>query len=260
MPTDPIQAYCHQVTLMIRCRSACPGITAELTAHMEDHADALAARGVPPEEARRQAAAAMGDPRALGAELDRVHNPWYPRLSRLFCLLALVLVLAGLYITDGEYAFRYAPWSSPAALAARESGLYETTVLAVGKATGGGRLGAYAFSNTAHAALVRIDPDASAASTAASRYEIRVVFTSLTPCFWLGPMSFYATPAVFHTGSGEEVKADFTPRPTVEQGLFRGFYSVSLPVADLAERHYTLEFGGRHELIYFLTLEEADAP
>ncbi len=50
-------------------------VSAELTAHLEDHAAALEARGLSPEEAAAQAVTAMGEPEELGRQLDRAHPP-----------------------------------------------------------------------------------------------------------------------------------------------------------------------------------------
>lgn len=77
-------------------------------AHLEDHAAALEARGLSPEEATAQAVTAMGNPYALGHALDQTHPPTLPRLSRLFLavgLLALFLgILLGLNRDSGLFA------------------------------------------------------------------------------------------------------------------------------------------------------------
>ena len=67
--------FCEQVCLMIRWKAAREPVADELTAHLEDHAAALMERGTPEEEAAQQAVAAMGDPEALGRQLNRAHPP-----------------------------------------------------------------------------------------------------------------------------------------------------------------------------------------
>ena len=67
--------FCEQVCLMIRWKAAREPVADELAAHLEDHAAALMERGTPEEEAAQQAVAAMGDPEALGRQLNRAHPP-----------------------------------------------------------------------------------------------------------------------------------------------------------------------------------------
>ena len=76
--------FCQKVCQMLRWKAARGPVSAELTAHLEDHAAALEARGLSPEEATAQAVTAMGNPYALGHALDQTHPPTLPRLSRLF--------------------------------------------------------------------------------------------------------------------------------------------------------------------------------
>lgn len=65
-------------------------IQAELSAHMEDHAQALADAGYPKTYARQLAVEAMGDPEEIGRELDRA----YPRIWLVFPWAAAVVVVA----------------------------------------------------------------------------------------------------------------------------------------------------------------------
>ena len=76
--------FCQKVCQMLRWKAARGPVSAELTAHLEDHAAALEARGLSPEEAAAQAVTAMGNPYALGHALDQTHPPTLPRVSRLF--------------------------------------------------------------------------------------------------------------------------------------------------------------------------------
>ena len=100
--------FCQKVCQMLRWKAARGPVSAELTAHLEDHAAALEARGLSPEEATAQAVTAMGNPYALGHALDQTHPPTLPRLSRLFLavgLLALFLgILLGLNRDSGLFA------------------------------------------------------------------------------------------------------------------------------------------------------------
>ena len=100
--------FCQKVCQMLRWKAARGPVSAELTAHLEDHAAALEARGLSPEEATAHAVTAMGNPYALGHALDQTHPPTLPRLSRLFLavgLLALFLgILLGLNRDSGLFA------------------------------------------------------------------------------------------------------------------------------------------------------------
>ena len=98
MAIPQFNEFCDQVCLMIRWKAARKPVADELTAHLEDHAAALEARGLDPETAARQAVQAMGDPYALGAELDAAHPPTLPRLSRVLLALGLLILLAALVL------------------------------------------------------------------------------------------------------------------------------------------------------------------
>ena len=99
-----IEAVCGEILF----RPAWRGVRAELTAHLEDRAEALKARGVPPEEAEEQAVAAMGDPKRLGKALHKEHWPilgWiellWPAALMLYLLLRMLVFPAlpnGLYL------------------------------------------------------------------------------------------------------------------------------------------------------------------
>ena len=89
--------FCGRVCGRVRFSPDHEAITQELTAHLEDHMDALVARGFPPETAAQQAVAAMGDPEEIGRELDKSHSPllgWFQIWFRVavWGLAALVLL------------------------------------------------------------------------------------------------------------------------------------------------------------------------
>ncbi|MEG1858439.1 MAG: permease prefix domain 1-containing protein [Pseudoflavonifractor sp.] len=92
MPDDLFAPFCAAVCAKVRYRPARPAIAAELRGHLEDHAQALAATGVPPDAAEAQAVAAMGDPLTLGAALDCAHPPLLTLSVLLTKLLAICLV------------------------------------------------------------------------------------------------------------------------------------------------------------------------
>ena len=98
VPQPTIGQFCAKVCARVRFWPDHDAITAELTAHLEDHRDVLLERNpaLSQAEAEAQAVAAMGDPEALGRELDKSHNPlpgWFHILFRVSVRTALILLL-----------------------------------------------------------------------------------------------------------------------------------------------------------------------
>ena len=100
MSRGTIDDFCTQVCRCVRFWPDHKAITAELTAHLEDHAAALEARGLSPEEAAAQAVTAMGEPEELGRQLDRAHPPLLclsvaaTNIILVFLLVVCILALA----------------------------------------------------------------------------------------------------------------------------------------------------------------------
>lgn len=101
---NTIQSYLETVASQIRWKRARPVVTTELERHLEDQRDAFAAEGH--ENAEQMALAEMGDPVALGAELDRVHRP-KPQygLLALTMLLTLFGVIFRIWLTSNSEAY-----------------------------------------------------------------------------------------------------------------------------------------------------------
>ncbi len=70
-----IREYLDRVEEQIRWRRARPVVSLELRRHLEDQRDSFVAAGKGPEEAEFLAVEEMGDPVAVGTELDRLHRP-----------------------------------------------------------------------------------------------------------------------------------------------------------------------------------------
>lgn len=87
-----IQDYLRIVEDQVRWKRAKPVVSLELRRHLEDQRDAFAGEGNEPEEAERLAVEEMGDPVAVGVELDRLHRP-RPQWGLL--VLTVMLALAG---------------------------------------------------------------------------------------------------------------------------------------------------------------------
>ena len=88
---ETIRDYLDTVSAQIRGRRVRPAAIRELEQHLEDQREEFLAGGHPPEEAERLAVEEMGDPAAVGAELDRLHRP-RPQWGLLAVTLALLLV------------------------------------------------------------------------------------------------------------------------------------------------------------------------
>ena len=71
----------------------------ELSDHMEDHAEALMAAGLPSGQAQQQAVCAMGDPAEVGKRLRKAHQPILTRLLQIAKWTAVVLLAATLWST-----------------------------------------------------------------------------------------------------------------------------------------------------------------
>lgn len=94
---NTIAAYLEAVQEQIRWKRARPVLTRELERHLEDQRDAFVQEGKAPEEAERLAVEDMGDPVAVGTELDRVHRP-RPQWGLLGLTLALAVIGAVLRV------------------------------------------------------------------------------------------------------------------------------------------------------------------
>ena len=86
---ETIRDYLDTVTAQIRWKRARAAAVRELEAHLEDQRDEFLAEGHPPAEAERLAVEEMGDPVAVGTDLDRLHRPRSQR--KMLCLLAVTL-------------------------------------------------------------------------------------------------------------------------------------------------------------------------
>ncbi len=92
---DRIEAFIEAVAAEIRWKKARPVLTEEIHTHLLDQRDAYAAQGMTEDAAQAEAVRQMGDPVALGTDLDRIHRP-RPQWGLL--VLALVLTAAGVFL------------------------------------------------------------------------------------------------------------------------------------------------------------------
>ena len=182
MSSKSSYTFCTQVCSVIRWKPAREAAWKELLAHLEDHAAALQEQGVPADEAITQAVEAMGDPYQIGHDLDRCHSPLVPRLSRIFILLALaVLVLSfiiGSKYNSGIFALT-GLFPETADLPYDGEGSLEIS----GTAVGGGKLAGYTLTPSGQAGLVL----ASKVETGLE-YQLQCLVT-ITCQPWLPPLA-----------------------------------------------------------------------
>ena len=88
---ETIRDYLDTVTAQIRWKRARAVVVRELETHLEDQRNEFLTEGRSPEEAERLAVEEMGDPVAVGTDLDRLHRP-KPQWGMLALTVALLLV------------------------------------------------------------------------------------------------------------------------------------------------------------------------
>ncbi|MCI9330680.1 MAG: hypothetical protein HFG05_00685 [Oscillibacter sp.] len=98
---ERMQSYLERVQEQIRWKRARPVLIQELARHLEDQRDDFIKEGKTPEEAERLAVEDMGDPVAVGTELDRIHHP-RPQWGLLGLTLALAAVGVFLRVTFSQ--------------------------------------------------------------------------------------------------------------------------------------------------------------
>ena len=97
---DQIETYVETAMDQVRWKKARPGLAAEIRTHLLDQRDACLAQGMDEGAAQGEAVRQMGDPVALGTDLDRVHRP-RPQWGLLVFALALAALgtLVRLFLT-----------------------------------------------------------------------------------------------------------------------------------------------------------------
>ena len=257
MSIQPFNEFCAQVCAVIRWKAARGPVAEELAAHMEDHAAALMERGVPEEAATKQAVAAMGDPYALGAELDAAHPPTLPRQSRVLLALGLLMLTAALVLGFRQHT------GLPAlsGIIPRSPELPEhprvETVLREGSAAGGGRLGEYTFTPSGQAALTsRARPETSGVVTPAR--EIQVPLTMTPRRFWLPAAIPDRADAVYTDDTGRTGEGYILASDTYLLGA-SGFLYLNDPAPGAREFSVTVSMFGE-ELHFTVTLDQEVPP
>lgn len=250
MASPQFNEFCAQVCLMIRWKAAREPVADELTAHLEDHAAALEARGLDPETAARRAVEAMGDPYALGAELDAAHPPTLPRLSRVLLALGLLILLAALVLGFRQHT------GLPAlsGITPRGPGLPEyptvETVLREGAASGGGILGDYTFTPSRQAGL---------AQAWLGEYEIQLPLTAVSSRPWLPSPHFTALAASYTDNAGGSGSCSLWAGKSYLLGA-SGMLLIAEPTPGATEFSITLSAPTGESIFFTVTLNQEVPP
>lgn len=101
-----MEEFINKLLGQIRCEKAKTGIAREIADHLEDAAEALEEGGMSKEQAMEEAVRSMGDPIAIGAELDRIHRP---RMDWRFLLGLILMNLGGLAANWSVYGITAQP-------------------------------------------------------------------------------------------------------------------------------------------------------
>ena len=107
MAREALQEYLEAAGAEIRWRRARGPLLRELSDHIADQAAEFQTQGLEEGPALERAVAEMGDPAAVGRDLDRLHRPqnrWGLALGVLLLLLAGLLLqhLAARFLQDSE--------------------------------------------------------------------------------------------------------------------------------------------------------------
>lgn len=70
-----MEEYIDKLISQIRCKKARPYIEEEYRAHLEDQINANKEKGMPDEEAEKNAELDMGNPVEVGISMDKIHRP-----------------------------------------------------------------------------------------------------------------------------------------------------------------------------------------
>jgi len=96
MPNNRLrEAFIQSVVQRIRFKPARNAVMRELEDHLQEHTKAFIEEGLSPGEAEEKTVACMGDPAAVGADLDRVHRP---RIQWSLILPVLMLSFLGVAV------------------------------------------------------------------------------------------------------------------------------------------------------------------
>ncbi len=96
--SDVLESYLRPLTSQIRYKKARGFVAEEITAHIKDQQEAYEEMGMEPCEALKESIRQMGDPIAVGVDMDRIHRPrpdWkLLGLIAIFSVLGLILQYA----------------------------------------------------------------------------------------------------------------------------------------------------------------------
>lgn len=100
-----LENWCSRAVRLIRYRPDRNAVYAELYQHLEDRCASFTAKGIPEEEAKEMAVAAMGNPDEIAPQLAAIHRPFWGycyRVTKWVLVLVAVVTLfhAFFFLTD----------------------------------------------------------------------------------------------------------------------------------------------------------------
>lgn len=101
-----MEEFIKVLTEQIRCVKARDGVAKELIDHIQDQAECYEDSGMSHEEAMQAAVKEMGDPVAIGMELDHIHRP---KTDWTMLLMVVIFSVAGIVIQYITGAFDMSP-------------------------------------------------------------------------------------------------------------------------------------------------------
>ena len=72
-----LESWCSRAVRQIRYPPDRSAVYAELYQHLEDRCESFTAKGIPEEEAKEMAVAAMGSPEEIAPQLAKIHRPFW---------------------------------------------------------------------------------------------------------------------------------------------------------------------------------------
>ncbi len=107
-PIEKLREYTNTVCSQIRWKKAREAVSEEIHSHLMDQRETYIQEGTTEDTATEQAIADMGDPVAVGTQLDRVHRPkpQWGMLGLILVMVAVGIILQALVQNDVVTRFR----------------------------------------------------------------------------------------------------------------------------------------------------------
>ena len=108
-----LENWCSRAVRQIRYPPDRNAVYKELYQHLQDRCESFTAKGIPDEEAKEMAVAAMGSPEEIAPQLAQIHRPFWGycySITKWVLVAAMVITLIHLFIFVTE---KYDFWTMP---------------------------------------------------------------------------------------------------------------------------------------------------